>query len=800
MTHLRSLSLLLALSIGCGDDDATVIPDGGVQSDAGPDSGTDGGAVVPGAACDPSIEGRIESGSWDTSFTIAGLTGYDGFTPQVHSLARDADGSILAAGYFLWSGSERVGPVARLRDGSWEAARTDLEKPDFGAVAVSGDRVALATFAPLLPIVGPPPQSGEIFVDTGSGLTSVGEFLGVVRALAWVGDDLWIGGHFQLLDGGPAELAVWDGTSWSTAPGGTTNGPVYVLTVEGDSVLVGGAFSRIGGVEAQSVATYEAGTWTALSMDGLEPTPYGAFQGPVVYGLARAGDDTLYAGGIFFPSGSPTAGGVARWDGDGWEILGDGFADYGGLAGDEAAVVADVIVHDGDLYAAGCFTRVGGDPEGATALGGIARWSGTAWEALPSDDVYLGTPWFHANVCGGEPSGTAIMEAEIQTLESDGENLYVAGAFPGMGGVASKAVIAFDGEAWVPQGQIGNGVIGTTTELATGAAGCDLYAFGGVTQAGTATGGVVYRFSAGSWSVVAPSLPEGVTCYQLAVSDEGDVYIGCETEFMEGPIPGSIPRVYRLDGTAWTALPEHEGVRGSVVVSDMVFDREGRLWLGGGDGAVGFVASWDDDELGTAITDFDGSVFRIAFAPGTNDLVVGGSFVHAGTVEVNGVARFDGTTWSGYGTGLETPQETPVSALAVTEDAVYVSTHSGGANHVVLARWDGTSWEELGTEARGLAAHLGAAEGGEHQFYRLWADGDRVIAAGSAYPTTGGRNVYLFDGERFTALGGGVGAISVESFAASPDALWFGGTVTTTGDGDTLAPSVGIARFALGAR
>jgi hypothetical protein len=758
----------------------TPAPDAGGLPDAASDAAIDAGSVAP--SCAPSSLNGAGEGAWDPSFTVAGLTGFDGFVPAVHALASDTDGALLAAGYFVWAGRDRVGPVARLDgEGAWRAVRPELPSPDFSAIAVDGDHLALASFYPLLPIVGPPPQQGAIYVDTGDGLESIATFTGAVRALEWIDGELWAAGHFTI-EGGPSELAVWDGSAWS-APGGATNGPVYTLLVEGDTLIAGGSFTSIGGIEAGSVAAWNGTTWSALSM-ALEPQgAAGAFQGPVVYGLARGADDVLYAGGIFY-AGDQTEGGVARWDGEAWAIVGDGFALSGGISGDGAAVVSDIAVHDGDLYAAGCFTR-----SGETELPGVARWTGTAWQALAgAREDALGSVWFQSFVCGGEPSGTAIFEAPIQALHSDGERLYVAGAFAGVAGVPSASLIAHDGEQWIAQGASERGLVGGATELAAGDPECGVYAFGGVTHAGEETGALVYRFDGEVWSSVGGARPDDVTCWQLAVSSDGDVYLGCETPFTE--VPG-VPRVYRLEAGAWRALPDIDAP-GGLAVGDMVVDGE-VLWVVGGAGDSGFIARLDGDTFTIVEDDIDGTVTRIAFGP-DGAFVIGGSFTRVAGVAANGVARFDGA-WGALGGGVTTPRESPVSALAYEGDTIYLSTYFGGAGHVVLGRWDGSAWEELGTEPRGLIPHVDPD--GAHQILQLFVRGDRVVLAGAIHPETGGRHAFLFDGERFAPLAGGVGAISVDAFAATHDALYFGGFVATAGAGDAMIPSVGIARLPL---
>ncbi len=105
---------------------------------------------------------------------------------------------------------------------------------------------------------------------------------------------------------------------------------------------------------------------------------------------------------------------------------------------------------------------------------------------------------------------------------------------------------------------------------------------------------------------------------------------------------------------------------------------------------------------------------------------------------------------------------------------------------------------------RGLVPHIRAAQGAKHQIAAMWVQGQRLVVAGGIFPEAtdavrGDRNVFVFDGERFAPLAGGAGAISIDSLAATPDALYFGGFVATAGGGDAAVASIGSARFALGA-
>ena len=77
-----------------------------------------------------------------------------------------------------------------------------------------------------------------------------------------------------------------------------------------------------------------------------------------------------------------------------------------------------------------------------------------------------------------------------------------------------------------------------------------------------------------------------------------------------------------------------------------------------------------------------------------NELYVCGNFRFAGGVEVNGIAKWDGTSWSNMGAGFN---ET-VYSMIVYNDEIYAGgafTESDGVEMNRIAKWNGTSWEPL---------------------------------------------------------------------------------------------------------
>ena len=92
------------------------------------------------------------------------------------------------------------------------------------------------------------------------------------------------------------------------------------------------------------------------------------------------------------------------------------------------------------------------------------------------------------------------------------------------------------------------------------------------------------------------------------------------------------------------------------------------------------------------------------------DLYSGGLFTHRGDLEVNGLARWDGSAWSDVGGGV-TGKDGVYALVAHNEgagDALYVAgsfTHAGGVPATNVAKWDGTKWSALGLGFRGGVPH-----------------------------------------------------------------------------------------------
>src|SRR5690606_2012417 len=92
-------------------------------------------------------------------------------------------------------------------------------------------------------------------------------------------------------------------------------------------------------------------------------------------------------------------------------------------------------------------------------------------------------------------------------------------------------------------------------------------------------------------------------------------------------------------------------------------------------------------------------------------LYAGGYFTTVGGITANNIARWDGSSWSPLGSGMNNS----VYALTVFDDgsgtgpALYAGgafTTAGGVTVNRIAKWDGSSWSPLGSGMSGSVRAL----------------------------------------------------------------------------------------------
>ncbi len=409
------------------------------------------------------------------------------------------------------------------------------------------------------------------------------------------------------------------------------NGGGTVTSISPDGtrgLYVAGWFTNVDGTEVHSIARWTGEEWEP--MGGVRSTSWlSGFKGIRATLLMSTGD--LVVVGPFDravqPDGSEiAAGGIARWTGTQWEAMGS-FRSVSGTS--EPLALAEF---GGAIYVGGNFESVayGGR---VLQVEGIAKWSGSAWERVGSSYIVTSL---------AVSSAGTLIAGSYGAFSNDGEEQD-----PRMNGLAE-----WDGARWRPlgEGPIGEdfGIVETLWADDTG-----VYATGTFSRL-SPSGSVIAHWNGADWSPLPlPGATPRVT--QLARVDEALLIAGDNFE-SESPDGGPRPDahgLYRYADGNWVP------VEGAPVSVESFYSDGTSLVLG-----------WQYSV-----------VWREEVAMGA-----------LGRLTPNGLLRPVSTRWDGR-------NGTPAAASLATDPCgrlVSVGAHPqgrSGRGPSLMKRWDGTRWE-----------------------------------------------------------------------------------------------------------
>ena len=547
------------------------------------------------------------------------------------------------------------------------------------------------------------------------------------------------------------------------------NGFVYAFVNDGNGNLyVGGNFNVVGNTLANRIAKWNGETWSAV----------GQGFNNIVRGLALK-DGDLYAVGNFTQADGVTANRVAKWDGTSWTPVGTGMD----------STVFSIAVLGSDIVVGGAFTTAGGNPASR-----LAKWDGSTWSqfgggandqvntlVLNGNDLYVGGRFtlldgtVVANrVAKWAGSSWSVLGSgannEVLSIACDGNDVYVGGTFTTVGGTVSASRIAkWNGSTW---SALGAGSLLTVNSIGISPSG-DIYA-GGVfnTSAGSSTL-AKWDAATSTWNKVGSFAGESAGVFAISFLDS-KLYIG-------GIFPFVGANVASFDGSEWRALTNQEHGVSERTHSAAVFRNE--LYVGSqirsqfgdanADTIFTIVAKWNGTKWTSLpkinLTGGGGGVYSFA-VDGNDFLYVGGSFVEA-------VRRWDGTSWTTIGTGF-TGSGNLISALEFVNGELYAggtfTAYKGDTNIARIAKWNGStsspSWSAVGS---------GSPSGSVSALKAIGSD----LYVGGAFTTVGGitvNNIAKWDGTDWSALGTGASG-SVLAMAVSGTELYVGGVFTSIG-------------------
>jgi len=509
---------------------------------------------------------------------------------------------------------------------------------------------------------------------------------GNVLTLASYGDTVFVGGDFGWIAGQDRTfLAALDVHDHSVLPFDAQADFVYLpgfalpavraLAMVGDTLFVGGGFTKIGGEALPSLAALDIRTATALAW--MPPV-----LGPLYQGLAQTcyaiavTDSTVYFGGSFDFVGSayrPCAaavdrrtGKVTNWApnpdlpvrsltvrdsvifaGGEFSLIGDwihraGLAAINAFTGElkpwnpnpNGSLVTAIAVDGDRVLVSGDFTEIGGDPQRRSCLAAVDTLGGLATDWNPSVDgpansmILLGNSLFLGGLfttVGGQPrNNLAAVDVStgqvlpwdpeanemVSSMASDGGVIFVGGLFDQIGGQPRGGIAAVD------------------------------------TAAGLAT----------DWN---PGTDNNTVDALLAVGDK--LYVGGGFGAIGGQPRNAIAVLDARSGIALPWSPEVAGWNEPVRVRALVL-ADSQLVVGGNFGGMGgqsriclaavdtataLATSWDPD--------LDGYVWSLLQAGST--LYVGGGFSRAGGLPADGLAGF----------AVPSPQPRPPSVLGLAQ-------------------------------------------------------------------------------------------------------------------------------------
>ena len=243
---------------------------------------------------------------------------------------------------------------------------------------------------------------------------------------------------------------------------------------------------------------------------------------------------------------------------------------------------------------------------------------------------------------------------------------------------------------------------------------------------------------------------------------------------------GIVTELGSWDGVQWDTLGAGIKLYDIPSVNSMIV-YNGKLIVGGFYTAVGNItptnsigawngSKWSAIGSGVRANGYPGTVNAMAVYNG--ELYVGGSFDSAGGIPVNNIAKWNGTSWSDVGGGINklitASAGYSISAMAIYNGALYVGgffDSAGGKVAHNIAEWNGSAWLTLGNGIHNGTLTISSEEG-DYWVSALCVYNKNLYVGGmfDSAGTVPAKNIAVWNGSVWSALGNGMGGSSSTEF------------------------------------
>lgn len=598
--------------------------------------------------------------------------------------------------------------------------------------------------------------------------------LGTVTDMAWYGDELFVTGTFFVA----CSPQIQDMARWKAGSGWTSAGGVSMRAIASDG-------QRLFGLPRTNQPNTELVQW-----DGAQWNHVATFTG-YTRSLAFGANGKLYVAGDIHSVDGVALSGVAGWDGVEWDALG------GGLSGscNQYGPYFDGVATDGNrVYVWGAFqTGIGAQ--------GVTYFEANTWHKTTIPGPCGGSGGPDINIISSMfPDGNAIYYSRQSYYpESCAEEQYsastqvaIGATRPALAGVSANDFVKYNNTIAIAFGADGalsggpnlyqNALIATWNGTTLTPLGGDVHSVAGglmqplrdiviapdgkryVAGLGGWNSGV-HAWTGSSWRDFIASGNAYSTLFETVASYKGWTYAGGIVRYIDDPHD----YVLRFDASGLSSrLPEAPDYFVHCMVTG-----GGLLYLAGefthaGTLAVNRVTSWNGTSWGQLGPGLNGPVYALAYDGGL--LYAGGDFTFSSRQQVRRLAVWDGHTWSPVNKGTDGP----VYTILPTAEGLVVGGNFqlAGATraHNIAMLTELREWLPLGEGFDDDVRGLTKSDGGW-----LYATG-RFTHSGAA----GLNRIARWDGQQWSSMGQGLDNTGRDVVAVGKH-IYVGGYFTTAG-------------------